>query len=67
MCSGWGVTYKTGFGVDGMIGFIVPYSHNAGLQEIHRDRRFTYFYIYFTITHALGFSAFSSRILATDL
>jgi hypothetical protein len=44
---------------------LVHYSQNSGLQAIQRYR---YFHtLKFTVTHALGFSAFTSRILATDL
>jgi hypothetical protein len=56
------VTYKMGFWI-GIIGFIAPYifthlgtTGNTALSLIQ-----------FTVTHALGFSVFTSRILATDV
>jgi hypothetical protein len=51
---------------DWMIGFIAQYhSHSSGLQVIQSYRYSTHFR--FTVPHALGFSVFTSRILATDL
>jgi hypothetical protein len=59
-----GVTYKTGFGFDDSI-YCTLYIHSLGLREIQRYRYSTH--IQFTVTHALHFSVFTSRILATDL
>jgi hypothetical protein len=48
-----------------MIAYIDPlYTHNSGLQAIQHYRYPTHFPARFT--HALGFSFFTSRILATD-
>jgi hypothetical protein len=41
------------------------HSHSSGPQAIQRYRYSTHFQ--FTVAHALGFSVFTSRILATDL
>jgi hypothetical protein len=41
------------------------HSHSSGLHAIQRYRYSTHFQ--FTVAHALGFSVFTSRILATDL
>jgi hypothetical protein len=50
--------------LDWMTGF-TDTLHNSGLQAIIAYR---YFHtLQFTVTHALGFSVFTSRILATDL
>jgi hypothetical protein len=55
-----GVTYKTGFELDVLHLFTTrnyrQYSTIAVLHTFH-----------FTVTHALEFSVFTSRILATDL
>jgi hypothetical protein len=58
-----GVTYKTGLGV---VGFIVPYTFTtrdyrqySSIAIVHTSQ--------FTVTHALGFPVFTSRVLATDL
>jgi hypothetical protein len=63
-CRGLCVTYKTGFGLD--IGFIDTLYTQIGttgnysaIADLHT--------LQFTVTHALGFSIFISRILATDL
>jgi hypothetical protein len=53
--------------LDWMIGFIVPYTFTqvgttgnySAIAHLHTFQ--------FTVTHALGFSVFSSRNLATDL
>jgi hypothetical protein len=48
-------------GLDLMTGF-THYSHNSGLQaiaDLHTSQ--------FTVTHAIEFSVFTNRILATDL
>jgi hypothetical protein len=52
--------------LDWMIGFIAPYTFTArdyrqygAIADLHTLR--------FTVTHTLGFSVFTSRILATDL
>jgi hypothetical protein len=57
------VTYKKGFGLDDWI-YCNLYIHNSGLQAIQRYRWSTHFN--FIITHALGFSILTSRVLATD-
>jgi hypothetical protein len=41
------------------------HSHSSGLQVIQLHRYSTHFQ--FTVAHAVGFSVFTSRILATDL
>jgi hypothetical protein len=48
--------------LDWMIGFISPSTNNSGIQAITALHT-----LQFTVTHALGLSAFTSRILATDL
>jgi hypothetical protein len=60
-----GVTFKTGFGLDDWI-YRTSYIHNttdcreySAICILHT--------IEFTAIHALGFSVFISRILATDL
>jgi hypothetical protein len=60
-----GVTYKTGFGLDDWI-YCTLYIHTVrdyrqygAIAILHT--------LQFTVTHALGFSVFTSRILATDL
>jgi hypothetical protein len=53
------MTNKMGFGFDTI------YIHNSGLQVVQRYRYSTHFQ--FTIAHALGFSVFTSLILAMDL
>jgi hypothetical protein len=57
------VTYKTCFGVDDCI-----YWHLIHWTRDYRQlQRYRYFHTsQFTIKHALGFSVFTSRILATD-
>jgi hypothetical protein len=57
------VTYTTGFGLDAWI-YYALYIHNLGLKAIEHYRYSTHFQ--FTVTQALGFSVFTSRILATD-
>jgi hypothetical protein len=58
------VTYKTGFWI-GWLDLLTSYTHNSGLlqysaiTDLHT--------LQFTVTHALGFSVFTNRILATDL
>jgi hypothetical protein len=62
--SGLCVTYRMGFGLDDCIHCTLTfrirdyrkYIATAGLHTLQ-----------FTVTHALGFSVFTSRILATDL
>jgi hypothetical protein len=56
------VTYKTGFGLDLLH---LVHSHSLGLQAIQSYHYSTHFQ--FTVTHALGFSVFPSRIQVTDL
>jgi hypothetical protein len=63
--SGVGVTYRRGFVLDDWIYWQLVHSHNSGLQAIQRYRYSTHFQ--FTVAHALGFSVFTSRVLATDL
>jgi hypothetical protein len=60
-----GMTYKTGFGLDDWI-YSALYIHTfrdyrqySAVAILHT--------LQFTVTHALGFSVFTSRILATDL
>jgi hypothetical protein len=59
-----GVTRKMDFGLDDWICYTLQI-HNLGLQEIQLYRYSTHFQ--FTVTHSLGFSVFTSRILVTDL
>jgi hypothetical protein len=61
----WGVTYKIGFGLDDWI-YCTLYIHTvwdyrqySAIAILHTFQ--------FTITHALGFPVFTSRILATEL
>jgi hypothetical protein len=60
-----GVTYKTGFGLDDWIYCILyiytvrDYRQNGAITILHTFQ--------FTVAHIPGFSAFTSRILATDL
>jgi hypothetical protein len=59
------VTYKTGFGLDNWIYWplyihmIRNYRQYSAIADLHT--------LQFTVTYALGFSVFISRILATDL
>jgi hypothetical protein len=55
------VTYKTGFGLDLLhhIHTTRAYKQYSAIADLHT--------IQFIVTHALGFSVFTSRILATDL
>jgi hypothetical protein len=58
------VTYKTGFGLDDWIYCALyiytvrDYRQYSAIVTLHTFQ--------FTVTHALGFSVFTSRILATD-
>jgi hypothetical protein len=60
-----GMIYKTGFGLDDWISctlyiHTVPdYRQYRAIFDLHTSQ--------FTVAHALGFSVFTSRILATDL
>jgi hypothetical protein len=60
-----GVTYKTGFRLDDWtcctlyIHTTRGYRQHSTIADLHT--------LLFTVTHALGFSVFTSRILATDL
>jgi hypothetical protein len=60
-----GVTYRTGFGLDDLIYCTLyihkvrDYRHYNAIAILHTFQ--------FTVTHALVFSVFTSRILATDL
>jgi hypothetical protein len=59
------VTYKTGFVLDDF--FIAPYTFTQ-LETTGNYRAIAILHTFqFTVTHALGFSVFTSRILATDL
>jgi hypothetical protein len=58
------VTYKTGFRLDDCT-YCTLYIQNSGLQAIQRYRESAYFTVH--VTHALGFSGFTSLFLATDL
>jgi hypothetical protein len=55
-------------GLDWMIGFIAPYTYTFTIRNY---RQYSAIAILrtsqFTVAHALGFSVFTSRILATDL
>jgi hypothetical protein len=48
----------------GWLDLFTPYSRNSGLQAIQLYRCFHT--LQFTVTHTLGFSVFTSRIMATD-
>jgi hypothetical protein len=63
MLSRVGVTYRPGFGLDDWI-YCTLYIHNSGLQVLQSYRYPAH--SQFTLAHALGFSVFTSRILATD-
>jgi hypothetical protein len=58
------VTYKTGFGLNDWINCILyihtfpDYKQYSAITILHTFK--------FTVTHTLGFSVFTSRILATD-
>jgi hypothetical protein len=63
-CRGLCVTYKNGFGLDDWI--LTPYTFTARdyrqyspIADLHT--------LQFTVTHALRFLVFTSRILTTDL
>jgi hypothetical protein len=65
-CHVYGVclTYKTDFGLDDWIYWHLirttwDYTQYSAIADLHT--------LQFTVTHALGFSVFTSRILATDL
>jgi hypothetical protein len=57
-------TYKTGFGLDDWIYWTLyihttqDYRQYSAIADLHT--------LQFTVIHALGFSVFTSRILATD-
>jgi hypothetical protein len=62
----WGCAWLIRRALDWMIGFIAPYAfttrdyrQHSALGDLHT--------LMFTVIHALGFSVFTSRILATDL
>jgi hypothetical protein len=57
------LTYKTGFGLDDWI-YCTLYIHNSGLQVMQYTIAILHTF-QFTVTHALGFSVFTSRILET--
>jgi hypothetical protein len=58
-------TYKTGFGLDDWI-YCTLYTHTT--QNYRQYSAIAILHTFqFTVAHALGFSAFTSRILATDL
>jgi hypothetical protein len=55
--------------IDGVLGWkigLTPYRLNSGLQAIRALQLFPHT-LQLTLTHAIGFSVFTSRILATDL
>jgi hypothetical protein len=58
-----GVTYKMGFELDDWI-YCTLYVHNSELQAVTALLLIS---THFTVTHALGFSVFTSRILSKDL
>jgi hypothetical protein len=59
------VTYRTGFGLDDWI-YCNLYIHTV--QEYEQYSSIAILHTFqFTVAHALGFSVFNSRILATDL
>jgi hypothetical protein len=63
-CRGYCVTCKAGFGLGDWIYWHLihttrDYRQYSAITDLHT--------VQFTITHALGFSVFTSRILATDL
>jgi hypothetical protein len=62
-CKGGVCELQTGFGLDDWI-YCTLYIHNSGLQAIQRYRYSTHFQL--NVANALGFSVFTSRILATD-
>jgi hypothetical protein len=64
-CRGLRVTYGTGFGLDDWI-YCTLYIHTALIYRQYSAIAIIHT-LQFTVTHALGFSAFTSRILATDL
>jgi hypothetical protein len=60
-----GVTYKTGFRLDDWIYFVL-YIHTV--RDYRQYSAITILHtLQFTVAHILGFSVFTSRILATDL
>jgi hypothetical protein len=61
-CQDFGVCVTYRRVLDLMIGLI---DHHSEVQVVQRHRWSTYF-IEFSVTHKLGFSAFTSRILAKD-
>jgi hypothetical protein len=67
-----GVLVTIDGGLDWMIGFIAPhiyiYIYIHSHSELQATQRYRYSnHLWFIVTHALGFSVFTSRILATDL
>jgi hypothetical protein len=58
------VTYKTGFGLDDLI-YCTLYIHTARNYRQYSAIAILHT-LQFIVTHALGFSVFTSRILATD-
>jgi hypothetical protein len=60
-----GVTYKTGSVL--MIGFIAPYTFTQLGTTCNYSAVIDLHTLQFTVKHAVGFSVFTSRILATDL
>jgi hypothetical protein len=55
-----GVTYKTGFGLDGI--YCTLYIHSSELQAIA-----DFHTLYSSLSQALGFSVFASSVLSKDL
>jgi hypothetical protein len=64
-CSEVCVTYKTGFGLNDRI-YCTLYIHTTGDYKQYSAIAMIHTF-QFTVTHTLGFSVFTSRILATDL
>jgi NhaP-type Na+/H+ or K+/H+ antiporter len=58
-----GVTYEVGF----WIGFIAPYTLTPWHYWQNSAITILLFYTLFIIAHALGFSAFTNHVQATDL
>jgi hypothetical protein len=63
----WGlcITYKRSFGLDDWIYCTLYYIHTVRYYRSYSTNAILH--IQFIVTHALGFSVFTSRILATDL
>jgi hypothetical protein len=57
------MTYKTGFGLDGWIYCTLCITRDCRQYSAIAD----IYTSHFAVTHSLGFSLFTSRVLATDL